>query len=49
MQKADELEFLKWFFSNADFGPADGDVRLYLYQQFERETGKTLPDGYQED
>jgi len=46
MEKATELEWLKWFFENADFGPADGDVRYYLAEQFIEETGKELPDGY---
>lgn len=46
MEKATELEFLKWFFSYADFGPADGDVRDSMYAWFKRTTGKELPDGY---
>lgn len=45
-KEATELEYLKWFFSTADFGPADSDVRMYLEEQFEEETGKTIPEGY---
>lgn len=46
MEKATELEFLRWFFHNADFGPADRDVRDYLYHNFKAITGKDLPGGY---
>lgn len=49
MNKADELEFLRWFYCNADFGPADSDVRDILKNQFKRQTGKELPDGYQDE
>ena len=46
MEKATELEFLKWFFIYADFGPADGDVRDQMYRLFTKSTGKALPEGY---
>jgi hypothetical protein len=46
-EKATELEYLKWFYSNADFGPAHGDVVLSLNEWFKRETGKDLPEGYE--
>ena len=46
-EKATELEFLKYFFSYADFGPADGDVRDIMYADFKRRTGKELPEGYE--
>jgi hypothetical protein len=46
MEKATELEFLKWFFMYADFGPADGDVRDAMYRWFTESTGKALPQGY---
>ena len=46
MEKATELEFLRWFFSCADFGPADWDVRDYMYRLFTKRTGKALPEGY---
>lgn len=45
-EEATPLEFLEWFYLNADFGPADEDVRYYLKQQFIRETGKSLPAGF---
>lgn len=44
--KATELEWLTWFCQNADFGPADGDVRDMMAQEFMDETGKGLPDGW---
>jgi hypothetical protein len=44
--KATEYDFLLWFYQNADFGPADSDVRIYMMEEFEEETGKILPDGY---
>ena len=58
MEKATELEFLRWFFAGgagfaattyADFGPADGDVRDELYRLFTESTGKALPEGYAEE
>jgi hypothetical protein len=45
-EKATDLEWLEWFYCNADFGPADDDVRRDMKEQFKRETGKALPDGY---
>jgi hypothetical protein len=44
--EATELEWLKWFFQRADFGPADGDVRYMLEEAFERKTGKRVPKSY---
>jgi hypothetical protein len=46
MEEATELEYLKWFFINADFGPADGDEKMYMESQFEKETGKKVPANY---
>ncbi len=34
MEKATELEFLSWFYRNADFGPADSDVREIMNEEF---------------
>lgn len=44
--RASELEYLKWFRINADFGPADGDVTDSMNAQFMNETGKLLPEGW---
>ncbi|MCK5610713.1 hypothetical protein KAR91_53060 [Candidatus Pacearchaeota archaeon] len=48
-EEATELEFLQWFYTLADFGPADSDVRHLLKLEFMRLTGKTLPEGYEEE
>ena len=45
--QASEFEYLQWFYAHADFGPADGDVRCYLNEEFQQETGKELPVGYE--
>ena len=47
--KATELEYLKWWFCNADFGPGECDVRYFLNRQFVADTGKELPPGYGEE
>lgn len=44
--RATELEYLKWFRQNADFGPADGDVQDHMAETFIEETGKDLPEGW---
>lgn len=44
--ESDELHYLRWFFANADFGPGDGDVRAYLNERYEEQTGRKVPDGY---
>ena len=49
MEEATELEYLRWFHANADFGPADGDVRDIMDDDFRAETGKELPEGYGPD
>jgi hypothetical protein len=46
---ATELAWLKWFCIEADFGPADGDVRMFLRQRFEEETGTLVPEGWRGD
>ena len=45
----DELEYLRWFYVHADFGPAHGDVMHWLNQRYHEETGKEPPDGYKEE
>lgn len=48
-ERATELEFLEYFFQEADFGPADWEVKKNIMQNFEEETGKLLPEGYGEE
>ena len=45
-QRATELEYLRWFRQNADFGPADGDVQDAMTDAFMKQTGKNLPEGW---
>ncbi len=45
-ERATELEYLKWFRHNADFGPAEGDVIDQMNDDFMEETGKKLPQGW---
>ncbi len=40
-----ELKYLKWFYANTDFGPADYDVRQIMNEQYVREGG-VIPKGY---
>jgi len=47
-KEATELEYLKWFRSECDFGPAHGDVIYYMDKDFEKETGKLVPKGWRE-
>lgn len=44
-----ELDYLRWFYQNADFGPADSDVRWRLNKQYVAATGNPLPVGYQSE
>lgn len=49
VSRATELEYLRWFYENADFGPADEDVRHTMDEEFMDETGKYLPISYDEE
>ena len=49
VERATELEYLKWFRWNADFGPATEDVIDILNEQFIKDTGKQLPVGWGEE
>ena len=46
LPRATELEYLKWFRVNADFGPADGDVQDSMNERFMDEKRKNLPEGW---
>jgi len=45
-KRATELEYLRWFRCEADFGPADEDVKDIMNQNFMEETGKNIPEGW---
>ena len=49
MKRATELEYLRYFYNIADFGPADEDIRYMIKQRFKEDTGKELPIGYTDD
>jgi hypothetical protein len=40
-----ELWFLRWFYQECDFGPADSDVKEALKDEFRKRYG-FLPEGY---
>ena len=42
-----ELKWLRWFYSHADFGPADCDVRNLIKAEYEQ-SGGVIPEGYDE-
>jgi hypothetical protein len=44
--RADELTWLRFFYREADFGPADDDVRAIIEDNFRADTGLELPEGY---
>lgn len=44
--RATELAYLTWFRHNADFGPADSDVKDQMNEWFMEETGHNLPEGW---
>ena len=46
MKRATEIEYLTWFYINADFGPANGDVLDSMADNFIAETGKNIPTGW---
>ena len=46
LPRADEIEWLRYFISYADFGPADDDVRHAMAENFRRKTGKGMPVGW---
>jgi hypothetical protein len=45
-----ELEYLRAFYQEADFGPADSDVRDMINNQIRKDHGgRELPKGYREE
>ena len=49
MKVATELEFLRFFYDEADFGPADEDVRESIREDFETKIDKKVPREYRGD
>ncbi len=48
-EHATELEWLKYFYGEADFGPATDDVVRMIEEDFVADTGKLLPKGYERE
>jgi hypothetical protein len=44
-----ELEYLRMFYQYADFGPADGYVRLRINEYIELRSGKSIPSNYRDE
>ena len=44
-----EVEYLRWFKQNADFGPADSDVHAIMDEQYTKDTGKPVPAGWAQE
>ena len=48
-ENIEELEYLRWFYCNADFGPAHGDVMSIMKDHYVKLTGNKLPEGYEDE
>ena len=48
-KKLAELKWLEWFANNVDFGPAHGDVMIMMQEQYEKETGRPVPEAWKEN
>lgn len=45
-EEATELEYLKYFYGAADFGPGRSDCMIVINEMFEEKTGKKVPANY---
>lgn len=45
----DELEFLRFFYQQADFGPASDDIFSMIREDYMTKTKRECPVGYRED
>jgi len=41
----EELRYLRYFYGEADFGPADSDVRMIINEGYD----KPIPEGYADE
>ena len=48
-EESAELEYLRWYRENIDFGPAHEDVIAILDEQYTDETGNEVPVGWREE
>lgn len=42
-------DWLEWFYTNADFGPAHSDVVQMMREEYEVKTGRKVPAAYQDE
>ena len=45
-RRRDLVLYLSWWHDEADFGPAEGDVRAIMNDEYFEDTGKYPPKGY---
>lgn len=48
MSRTEELEWLRYFYNNADFGPAHEDVVEIIMQGYERGGKRRVPEDYRD-
>ena len=46
MERATELEYLRWFFCNVDLAPDQAATLIALNERFKEEHGKLAPEAY---
>ena len=44
-----ELDYLRWFKRNTDFGPADSDVHTIMDMNYTEETGEPVPTAWSQE
>lgn len=44
-----DYAYLLWFRCAADFGPAHGDVIAIMNEEYEKDTGNKVPDGWEDE
>jgi hypothetical protein len=48
MEEATELEFLRYFYNNCDFGPAHEDIIYLIKESFVEDVEKRIPEEYRD-
>lgn len=43
-----ELDYLRWFWSSCDFGPAHDDVMYYMHEEYVK-SGGVIPTAYKDE
>ena len=47
--EARELEYLRWFKQNADFGPSNSDIHKGIDAYYCKETGNDVPKNWRQE